>query len=97
MSDKATYYLILERQVGKREDGKYYLFKDGKWEVDTENAIKDRLVGYDPSEPIDSPYRFGNGSVKPIDSPYRFGNGSVMDEIEKIPYQRALELTEGVE
>ncbi len=83
MSDKATYYLILERQVGKREDGKYYLFKDGKWEVDTENAIKDRLVGYDPSEPIDSPYRFGNGSV--------------MDEIEKIPYQRALELTEGVE
>ena len=57
MNDKATYYLILERQVGKREDGKYYLFKDGKWEVDTENAIKDRLVGYDPSEPIDSPYR----------------------------------------
>ena len=83
MSDKATYYLILERQVGKREDGKYYLFKDGKWEVDTENAIKDRLVGYDPSEPIDSPYRFGNGSV--------------MDEIEKISCQRALELTEGVE
>ena len=38
----------------------------------------DRLVGYDPSEPPDSPYRFGNGSI--------------MAQMDEISYERAKEL-----
>ena len=69
MNEKATYYLILDCIVGKKEDGRYFLFRNDRWLPDTESVIMDRLAGYDPSEPPDSPYRFGNGSV--------------MDEIEE--------------
>lgn len=81
MKDNATYYLIWERIVGKQEDGKYFIFRNGKWNPDNESIIRDRLVGYDPSEPPDSPYRFGNGSV--------------MAEMDEIPYEKAVELTGG--
>ena len=75
---KATYYLIWNWLVGKQEDGQCYLFRDGKWTVDTESVIRDRLVGYDPSEPPGSPYGFGNGSV--------------MAEMDEITYEKAMEL-----
>ena len=75
-----TYYLIRERIVGKREnDGKTcrdYLFKDGNWVADNGSVIMDRLIGYDPFEPEDSPYWCGNMDV--------------MDEIEEIPAAKAL-------
>lgn len=45
------------------------------------NLQMQKPVGYDPSEPPDSPYRFGNGSV--------------MAEMEKITYEKAVELTGG--
>ncbi len=80
--NKATYYLILNRLVGKKEDRMYYLFVNGEWIRDTTSEIYDRLMGFDPSEPPDSPYGMGNGSV--------------MDEIEEITYERALELTGGI-
>ncbi len=82
MNNKVTYYLIWERVVGKQEDGECFIFKSGKWNPDNEFIIMDRLVGYDPSEPPGSPYRFGNGSV--------------MDEIDEIPYEQAIELTGGL-
>lgn len=82
MSNKARYYLILDSIVGKEESGSYYLFRNGDWEPDLQSMIRDRLVGFDPSEPTDSPYRFGNGSV--------------MAEIDEIPYEQAMELTGGV-
>ena len=79
---KTTYYLILEKTVGKREsDENYYhdyLFKNGEWVPDTEWAIQDRLVGYDSTEPPGSPYGFGSMSI--------------MDEIEEISEEEARRL-----
>ncbi|MDL2211641.1 hypothetical protein LJB88_02065 [Erysipelotrichaceae bacterium OttesenSCG-928-M19] len=46
--------------VGKQENGIYYLYKDNQWVVDEDNIITDRLVGFDETEPEDSPYRIGN-------------------------------------
>lgn len=69
------YFLIFERLVGKKEDGGYFLFSNGEWIPDTGNVIMDHLMGYDPSEPEDSPYRIGNLSI--------------MDEIEEISRERA--------
>ena len=49
MDKKATYYLILDTIVGKKENGRYFLFRNGEWNPDTENMIMDRLVGYEIS------------------------------------------------
>ncbi|MBO6300213.1 MAG: hypothetical protein J6N53_15395 [Lachnospiraceae bacterium] len=78
MNRKEVYYLIRGSVVGKQEDGRYYIFRNGKWDPDRGNLIMDRLTGYDPSEPSESPYRFGNGSV--------------MAEMDEITDQRAMEL-----
>ena len=78
---ETVYYLILDTLVGKREEGKYYIFREDEWIPDTGYMIMDRLMGYDPSEPPGSPYGIGNGSV--------------MDEIEEISYEKAMELIGG--
>lgn len=70
-----TYYLILNRQLGKEEDGKYYLYTNGNWVPDTKSTILGRLMGFDPSEPEDSPYAIGNMDI--------------MDTIEVITEQQA--------
>ena len=62
-----TYYRIREQSLGKKEDGKYFLFQNAKWVPDENHVIMDLLVGFDPSEPEDSPYRFGSGTVFDID------------------------------
>ena len=72
-----TYYLILNRQLGKEEDGKYYLYTNGSWVPDTKSTILGRLMGFDPSEPADSPYAMGNMDI--------------MDTIELITEQQARE------
>ena len=77
-----SYYLIFGRRLGKKDGGKYFLLKDGAWEQDNNNEIMDRLMGYDPSEPPDSPYGIGNTSI--------------MDEIEEITYEQASVLSGGV-
>ena len=79
--NNTRYFLIWDRIVGKREGGMDYLFRNGKWETDDEWIIMDRLVGYDLSEPPDSPYRFGNGSI--------------LAEMEEISCERAMELLGG--
>lgn len=65
-----TYYLILSNQLGKEDDGKYYLYTNGSWVPDTKSTILGRLMGFDPSEPADSPYAMGNmdimDTIKPI-------------------------------
>ena len=76
------YYLILKQTVGKEEDGKYYLFQDGSWEPDTNWVIMDRLMGFDPSEPPDSPYRIGCTDV--------------LEQIEDISMEKAMMLTGGI-
>lgn len=79
---KTTYYLILDRIVGKRvnEDKYYkdYLFKKGQWVPDDRMVIDHHLMGFDSSEPLDSPYRHFNGSV--------------MSEIDVIPEDKAKQL-----
>lgn len=78
------YYLILERTVGKQEEnGWYYIFKNGEWQWDANNEIFERLIGYDPSEPPDSPYGIGCTDI--------------LDEIEEISHEKAMELTGSIE
>ncbi len=72
-----TYYLILNKQLGKEEDGKYYLYTNGSWVPDTKSTILGRLMGFDPSEPADSPYAMGNMDI--------------MDTIETITEQQTRE------
>ncbi len=64
---KVVYYLLWERVVAKREKRKEsyndYLFKNARWVKDEENIIMNHLVGFDASEPEDSPYRYGSTSV----------------------------------
>ena len=81
MSENTQYYLIKDSLVGKKENGLYWLFRDNKWVWDNENVIMDRLWGYDPYEPSDSPYAMGSMSV--------------MDELDTISYEKAMELTGG--
>lgn len=76
-TSNTTYYLILNNQLGKEEDGKYYLYTNGSWVLDTKSTILGRLMGFDPSEPVDSPYAMGNMDI--------------MDTIEVITEQQARE------
>lgn len=77
------YYLILNKTVGKEDNGLYFLFKNGEWQLDVKNEIFDRLIGFDPSEPADSPYGIGCMDI--------------LDEIDEISYEKAMELTGGIE
>ena len=72
-----TYYLILNKQLGKEGDSKYYLYTNGSWAPDTKSTILGRLMGFDPGEPADSPYAMGNMDI--------------MDTIEPITEQQALQ------
>lgn len=68
MGEKAVYYFrVWKKVIAKRvnHNGHYddYLFKSGKWVRDEEHVIMDHLMGFDPSEPEDSPYRIGSTSV----------------------------------
>lgn len=55
-----NYFLIENCLLAKEEDEKYYIFKEGKWELDFENVVWDHAMGFDPSEDLDSPYAFEN-------------------------------------
>lgn len=71
-----TYYLIEKCRLGKKENVAYYLFIDAEWVWDEKNLIMDHLMGYDTSEPVDSPYAIGNTSI--------------IDEIEEISFDKAM-------
>ncbi|GLB30096.1 hypothetical protein LAD12857_20190 [Lacrimispora amygdalina] len=60
-----TYYHINDLDMlGKEEDYVPYLYKPGKgWVVDNDNILMDRIMGYDKSEPENSPYGIGNLSM----------------------------------
>jgi len=60
-----TYYRINDlNMLGKEEDYVPYLYKPGKgWVVDNDNILMDRVMGFDESEPSNSPYKIGNTSV----------------------------------
>ena len=73
--NKTEYYLIRGRILGKNENEAYSIFKDGRWQPDTEHLIMDTLMGYDPYEEPGSPYGIGNTSI--------------MEEIEPISAEEA--------
>ena len=82
---RTTYYLIYGRILGKRElyedlTGKSWLYENGEWVPDDEFVIIDHLMGYDPSEPPDSPYAIGSTDV--------------LDEIEEISKTEAMRIME---
>jgi len=55
------YYRINDMNlIGKLDDFIPYLHINGKWEVDNNNVLMDRLMGYDVSEPKDSNYKMGS-------------------------------------
>lgn len=62
-----AYYLIRDRIVAKREKSGMHiedaLFRDGRWLKDVDGVVMDHLLGFDPSEPEDSPYRFGSTDI----------------------------------
>ena len=83
MSGKQVqYYLICGCIVAKREihENTYtdLIFQNGKWAIDVDFVIADHLNGFDPSEPEDSPYRFGNTSI--------------LMEMDKISESKAIQL-----
>ncbi len=59
------YYRINDLDLlGKEEDFIPYLYKPEKgWTVDNDNILMDRIMGYDNSEPDNSPYGIGNLSM----------------------------------
>ena len=73
-----TYYWIREVRLGKKDENGYFLFEKNQWVKDEKNYILDKLMGYDPCEPDDSPYKMGNLSI--------------MDEVEEITEERAKEI-----
>lgn len=60
-----TYYHIKDLDLlGKEEDYVPYLYKPGKgWVVDNDNILMDRVMGFDDSEPGNSPYKIGNSGT----------------------------------
>ena len=73
-----TYYWIREVRLGKKDENGYFLFEKNQWVKDGKTYILDKLMGYDPCEPDDSPYKMDNLSI--------------MDEAEEITEERAKEI-----
>ena len=58
------YYRIIPlNQIGRKTESDYELYRNGQWVQDEEHLISDRLIGYDPSEPLGSPYGIGNTEI----------------------------------
>jgi len=72
------FYKILDKNLlAKLDNNVPYLLIDGQWIVDKDSILMDRLVGYDKSEPDDSPYKFGNTDM--------------LDRVEHITEEEALQ------
>ncbi|MCR5778912.1 MAG: hypothetical protein K6G84_16085 [Lachnospiraceae bacterium] len=64
-ADSTKYYFIKDLQLFAKGMGTYanYIYKDGIWSRDKDNFVSDRVMGYDPYEDDDSPYKIGNTSI----------------------------------
>ena len=76
------YYYIRDLSLFAKGDGliQNYIFKNGEWVIDNDHIVSDRLMGYDPYEDDDSPYKIGNISI--------------MDEIEEISEEEFIKRTQ---
>ena len=73
---KMNYYLLKDSGlVAKGYSSTHWIYYDFSWHKDRESIVWSKLIGYDSSEPADSPYGIGSTSV--------------MDEIEQISYETA--------
>ncbi len=62
--DVAYYYIKDLNSLGKIEGHICFLYKAEKgWVKDDKSILMDRIIGYDESEPSDSPYKIGNLSI----------------------------------
>ena len=76
---KMNYHLLKDSGlVAKGYDNHQWIYHDLAWHKDTDGIVWGKLIGYDPSEPADSPYAIGSTSV--------------MDEIEQISYEKAMHI-----
>ena len=76
---KMKYYLLKDSGlVAKGDEWHYWIYYDYEWHKDTESIVRGKLIGYDPSEPADSPYAIGSTSI--------------MNEIEQISYEKAMHI-----
>ncbi len=76
--EKNTYYRVKHNgMIAKKSGWDYWIYENDEWVRDTESVISDMIHGYDAGEPEGSPYGFGSTSV--------------MDEIEEISYEEAME------
>lgn len=58
------YYYIRDLKRFARGDGfDNFIYTEGTWEHDTQFVVSDRLMGYDPYEDDDSPYKIGNTAI----------------------------------
>lgn len=58
----SEYYIILDLDlIGKIEESIPYIYDvEQGWVFDKKRLLTDRIIGYDASEPDDSPYKIGN-------------------------------------
>ena len=54
------FYLISDKRLFCYCEGMAYEYINDKWEEADGREILNRLIGYDPYEPDDSPYKTGN-------------------------------------
>ena len=57
-------YYLINGTLGMKSDEGCFLLKDRRWVPDTDHVIDDYLMGYDPTEPDDSPYKTGCQSIR---------------------------------
>lgn len=79
-----NYYWINDLKViAKRDDSVSYLYDMAKkeWVRDMNRYLMDRIMGYDRSEPADSPYGIGSSDM--------------MDRVEEISEDKAFEMIGG--
>ncbi len=57
------FYLILEKRLFCEVNNHIYEYVDNKWVNGDWKEVHDRLIGYDPYEPSDSPYKIGNTDI----------------------------------
>ena len=76
------YYYIKDLSLYAKDEGlcRKYILKNGEWVIDNDNIVSDRLMGYDPYEEDDSPYKIGNTSI--------------MDELEEISKEEFMKRTQ---
>ncbi len=59
------YYFIKDLSLFAKGEGIYknYIYVNDEWLLDKDHIVSNRLIGYDPYEDDDSPFKIGNTSI----------------------------------